>query len=167
MSHGPDIVILAGDHNTLPVGKFMGDITESDKLPCNDVDIIIEEDVWIGGRAIILNGVHIGRGAVIGAGSVVRSRVPPYSLVIGNPARAYRLRGTVDQILAHETKLYPPERRLTRERLKAIESKILADARRWSLGPNSGASWRAPGLSIPNGKDPFPRMPERIPGLGL
>jgi serine acetyltransferase len=99
--------------------------------------VIVEEDVWIGGRTIILNGVHIGRGAVIGAGAVVRSRVPPYSIVIGNPARPHRLRGTVDQILAHEAKLYPPEKRLSRERLRAIETKIWEDVKRWNRVANN------------------------------
>ena len=49
--------------------------------------VIIEDDVWIGTRSMILKGVTIGQGSVIGAGSVVRRDVPPYSLMIGNPAR--------------------------------------------------------------------------------
>lgn len=49
--------------------------------------VIIEDEVWIGTRCLILKGVTIGRGSVIGAGSVVRQDVPPYSLVVGNPAR--------------------------------------------------------------------------------
>jgi acetyltransferase-like isoleucine patch superfamily enzyme len=49
--------------------------------------IIIEDYVHIGVGAIILPGVRIGKGSVIGAGSVVRSSVPAYSLVIGNPAK--------------------------------------------------------------------------------
>jgi acetyltransferase-like isoleucine patch superfamily enzyme len=49
--------------------------------------VIIEDEVWIGTRCLILKGVTIGRGSVIGAGSVVRRDVPPYSLMMGNPAR--------------------------------------------------------------------------------
>jgi acetyltransferase-like isoleucine patch superfamily enzyme len=49
--------------------------------------VIIEDDVWIGTRCMILKGVTIGRGSVVGAGSVVRRDVPPYSLMAGNPAR--------------------------------------------------------------------------------
>lgn len=46
----------------------------------------IGSDVWIGARAIITGGVHVGHGAIIGAGAVVFSRVPPYAVVAGNPA---------------------------------------------------------------------------------
>ncbi|QEY24031.1 acyltransferase [Neisseria animalis] len=48
--------------------------------------IVVEDDVWIGRRAIIMGGVTIGRGAVIGAGAVVTKDVPPYTLAAGNPA---------------------------------------------------------------------------------
>lgn len=50
----------------------------------------IGNDVWIGGKAIILPGVTIGDGCVIGAGSVVTKDVPPHTLVVGNPARVLR-----------------------------------------------------------------------------
>lgn len=49
--------------------------------------IVIENDVWIGYGCTILQGVRIGAGAIIGAGSVVRQNVPPMSVVIGNPAQ--------------------------------------------------------------------------------
>lgn len=54
--------------------------------------IIIEDDVWIGARVIILPGVQVGKGSVIGAGSVVTHNVEPYSIVAGNPARLIRKR---------------------------------------------------------------------------
>jgi acetyltransferase-like isoleucine patch superfamily enzyme len=47
--------------------------------------IIIEDDVFIGARAIILKGVTIGKGSVIGAGALVTKNVPPYSTAFGNP----------------------------------------------------------------------------------
>jgi acetyltransferase-like isoleucine patch superfamily enzyme len=55
----------------------------------NDVkDIYIGDGVFIGSHAVILGGARIGERCVIGAGSVVRAgEIPPYSLVIGNPAR--------------------------------------------------------------------------------
>lgn len=49
--------------------------------------IVIEDDVFIGARAIILKGVTIGRGSVIGAGAVIAKSIPPYSIAVGNPAR--------------------------------------------------------------------------------
>lgn len=52
--------------------------------------IVIEDDVWLGARVIVLRGAHIGRGAVIGANSVVRGDIPPYTLAAGSPARVIR-----------------------------------------------------------------------------
>lgn len=129
---GPEIVIMAGDHNVRPLGKFMSDIGEDEKGVSDDLDVVLEGDVWIGARAIILKGVHVGRGAVIGAGAVVRRRVPPYSIVTGNPARAHRLRGSVDEILAHEATLYPPEKRLARKTLEAIAATIYRTEATWT-----------------------------------
>lgn len=54
--------------------------------------VIIEEDVWIGTHSIILPGVTIGRGSVIGAGSVVTKSIKPYSVVAGNPAKVIKTR---------------------------------------------------------------------------
>jgi maltose O-acetyltransferase len=52
--------------------------------------VVIEHHVWIGARVIILPGVHIGHHAAVGAGSVVTTSIPPYSLAVGNPARIIR-----------------------------------------------------------------------------
>lgn len=52
--------------------------------------IVIEDDVWIGAKAVILRGVTIGKGAIIGAGAIVTSDVPPFSIVGGNPAKIIR-----------------------------------------------------------------------------
>lgn len=49
--------------------------------------VVVEDDVWIGANAVVAGGVRIGRGAVVGAGAVVRSDVEPYSIVAGVPAR--------------------------------------------------------------------------------
>jgi acetyltransferase-like isoleucine patch superfamily enzyme len=50
-------------------------------------DIIIGENVWIGARATVLGGSKIGDGAIIGAATVVREEVPPYTVYAGNPGR--------------------------------------------------------------------------------
>ena len=52
--------------------------------------VTIGDDVWLGGRAVVLPGVTIGDRAVIGAGSVVTRDVPPGVLAVGNPARVVR-----------------------------------------------------------------------------
>lgn len=63
-----------------------------DEQPVIYKDIIIEDDCWIGAQAIILNGVRLGKGSVIGAGSVVTRDVPAYSIVVGNPASVIKMR---------------------------------------------------------------------------
>ncbi len=55
--------------------------------PMSEADITIEEDCWIGYGAVILKGVTIGRSAVIGAGALVRSDVPEYAILAGNPSK--------------------------------------------------------------------------------
>ena len=52
--------------------------------------IAIEEDVWLGGGAIICTGVRIGAGSTVGAGSVVTRDVPPRVFAAGNPCRVVR-----------------------------------------------------------------------------
>ena len=61
-------------------------------------NITIGNDVWIGFRALVLSGVNIGDGAVIAAGAVVASDVPPYAIVVGNPAKVIRYRFTNAEI---------------------------------------------------------------------
>lgn len=61
-----------------------------------------DDDVWIGESAIIMAGVHIGRGAVIGAGAVVTKDVPPYAVAVGTPAKVVKYRfdyETIDKLL--------------------------------------------------------------------
>ncbi|MGJ8527461.1 CatB-related O-acetyltransferase [Maritalea sp.] len=55
-------------------------------------DTVVGNDVWIGRDACILPGVKIGDGAIIGAKAVVSKDVPPYTVVVGNPAKAVRQR---------------------------------------------------------------------------
>ncbi|RGD94680.1 acyltransferase [Clostridiales bacterium AM23-16LB] len=57
-----------------------------------DKDILIEDNVWLGSRVIILGGVSIGEGAIIQAGSTVVTDVPPYAICGGHPARVFKYR---------------------------------------------------------------------------
>ncbi len=54
--------------------------------------VTIEDDVWIGMHAVVLQGVVIGRGSIIGAGAVVTSDIPPWSIAVGTPARVIKRR---------------------------------------------------------------------------
>lgn len=55
-------------------------------------NVVIEDDVWIGQRVIILPGVAIYKGCIIGAGAVVTKSFPPYSIIGGNPAKLIKSR---------------------------------------------------------------------------
>lgn len=61
-------------------------------------DITIGNDVWIGQQTLVLSGTDIGHGAVIGAGSVVRGRIPPYAIAVGSPCRVVMYRFQPDVI---------------------------------------------------------------------
>ena len=84
---GPNVVFLTGNHEfknpTVPI-RFQGGIPKP---------IVIEEDVWLGANVIVLGAVTIGKGSVIGAGSVVTKDIPPYSVAIGVPAKVIGKRG--------------------------------------------------------------------------
>jgi acetyltransferase-like isoleucine patch superfamily enzyme len=60
-------------------------------------DIIIEDDCWIGASAIILGGVHIGKGAVIGAASVVTKDIPSMAVAVGVPAKIIKYRDSENE----------------------------------------------------------------------
>ena len=77
---GHDVMILTGGHDPEKFG-------EERKASNGGGPVTIEEDVWIASRAMIIGPSHIGKHAVIGAGSVIRGNVPPYALMIGNPAK--------------------------------------------------------------------------------
>lgn len=57
-----------------------------------NTEIVIEDDCWLGINVVVLAGVTIGKGCVIGANSVVRESLPPYSIAVGAPARIVRQR---------------------------------------------------------------------------
>ncbi len=80
---GDAVLIFDSDfHNLEPAERH---------APCTtSAAVVIEDNVFIGSRAIILKGVTVGKGSVIGAGSVVVSSVPPGVIVAGNPAKVIR-----------------------------------------------------------------------------
>ncbi|MEX5294657.1 DapH/DapD/GlmU-related protein [Kocuria sp. CPCC 205268] len=92
------------DHAINEVGVPIAQSTRAAERPQNDRDIVtIGRDVWIGGASVVLSGVTIGQGSVVGAGAVVTSDVPPYSIVGGNPARVIKRRFDSEELrLAHD-----------------------------------------------------------------
>lgn len=104
------------DNHVVEKGKL---IHEGDNDNLQGGEVIVDESVWIAANVTLLSGVHIGRGAIIGAGTVLRScKVPPYAIVIGNPGKVIGFRYTPDDIILHEQQLYPEEKRLSREVLE-------------------------------------------------
>ena len=83
----PDVVILSQNHMFDRTDIPMNRQGVSEEKP-----VFIGNDVWIGQRVIILPGVHVGDGAIIGAGSVVTHDVNSYDIVAGNPARVIKKR---------------------------------------------------------------------------
>lgn len=86
--------------STFPFEMFCEDWKDHLPEEPNDTkgDILIGSDVWIGDNVSILYDSTIGDGSIIGAYSVVRGYIPPYSVVIGNPARAVTKRFSDEQI---------------------------------------------------------------------
>jgi maltose O-acetyltransferase len=78
---GPELMIFTQNHH---FGDRNVPIRMQGGVPA---PVVIENDVWIGARVIILAGVTIGTGSVVGAGSVVTKDVAPYSIVGGVPAK--------------------------------------------------------------------------------
>ena len=98
----PNVTVVTGGHRYDIVGKTMKEITNKEKLPKNDRNVIFEGDNWIGTNAVILRGVRIGEGAIIGAGAVVTKDVPPYAIVGCNPAKVIKMRFTETEIINHK-----------------------------------------------------------------
>jgi acetyltransferase-like isoleucine patch superfamily enzyme len=82
----PNANIVAMNHNFEDISKPIAAQGLSHK------GIVIEDDVWIGAGATVLDGVTIGAHSIIGAGAVVTKSIPPYSIAAGNPARILRHR---------------------------------------------------------------------------
>lgn len=80
-------------------------------------DIIIEEDCWVGTGVTLLAGSHLGRGCIVGAGSMVNKKIPPYAVVAGCPAKIIAVKFSIPQIIEHEEALYPEKERFSLEYL--------------------------------------------------
>lgn len=87
----PNVQIYTGTHSTRLSERLVAEEIDGEGL-CRTIahPIKIEDGVWIGGGAILLPGVTIGRNSIIGAGSVVTLSIPPDCIAVGNPCRVIR-----------------------------------------------------------------------------
>lgn len=84
---GPEVLIMTRNHHFARTDIPM--CQQGDTAP---EPVVIEDDVWIGARAIILPGVTIGRGSIVAAGAVVTRSIEAYSIAGGNPAKLIKRR---------------------------------------------------------------------------
>ena len=94
------ITAITHGHNaswvsTYPFGAMAAWKTKTPGHP-KTWDITIGNDVWIGKDVVLM--ANVGDGAIIGAGSVVRNEIPPYTIAFGNPCEVKRYRFRHDQI---------------------------------------------------------------------
>jgi acetyltransferase-like isoleucine patch superfamily enzyme len=94
---GPDFLAECDDHMVDRVGSTMFSMRDRRVVD----PIKISDDVWIGGRVTLLKGSQISEGCVVGAGSLVTKRLPPYSICVGSPCRPVRRRFTTEQLAQH------------------------------------------------------------------
>lgn len=108
------LTVVTGNHKRV-VGERKG---EKGNNNLKGQDVIVEEDVWIAANVTLLAGSHIGRGAIIGAGAVLRAcKVPPYAIVMGNPAKVVGFRYIPEEIIEHEKVLYDDKNRMSIDEL--------------------------------------------------
>ena len=98
------------DHNYQQVGvpiRLASQIRDKDyDWKGLNLNVVIENDVWIGVGTIILSGVTIGKGSIVAAGSVVTKNVDPYSIYGGNPAKKISSRFESEEQLQTHINLY-------------------------------------------------------------
>lgn len=82
---GADSIIADSDFHDIKIDETTGKRGKG-----SSSEIVIEENVFIGTRSVILKGVHIGKGSVVGAGSVVTRDIPAGEIWAGNPAKFIR-----------------------------------------------------------------------------
>jgi acetyltransferase-like isoleucine patch superfamily enzyme len=102
---GPGNFLGLWEHNmwvtthTFPLTEVSGEFVKGFKdFEKDHIRVAIGNDVWTGAGAIIRKGVTVGDGAIIGAGALVTRDVPPYAIVIGQPARVLRFRFSPEEI---------------------------------------------------------------------
>ena len=124
-----DLLVICGNHMPV-IGMPLIKVTDEIKKQLDiehkySKDVVVEEDVWIGARVTLLPGTHIGRGAIIASGAVVNANVPAYSIYGGVPAKHLKFKWSIDEILEHESKVYPEDERFSLEDLQLMRKELL------------------------------------------
>ena len=115
--------------DNVKISEFVKILTHVHELDFNQRDslthglvkkpLVIRDNVGIGARSLIMPGVsEIGRGAMIAAGSIVKKQVPPYAIVMGNPARIVGFRYPPAIIAEYEEENYTADKRIPLETLE-------------------------------------------------
>lgn len=94
-------VVYCGTHNIF-----------SDEFESEGDDVILEEYSWVASHCYVGAGVKVGRGARVGASSVIRKNIPPYSVSYGNPNKIIGFRFTPEETLEFEKKHFPVSERM-------------------------------------------------------
>ena len=79
---------IVGNRCHIGAGTVLAGVVE----PASATPVVIEDDVMIGANAVVIEGVRVGRGAVVGAGAIVIKDVPAGAVVVGNPARIIKMK---------------------------------------------------------------------------
>lgn len=117
------LTVITGNHHRL-LNHTLTEIREQ-QLADVEKDVIVEEEVWIGANVTLLAGVTVGRGSTIGAGTVLKNTVPPYSIVMGNPAKIIGFTFTPEEAIKHEEMFYKEDERTPLELLEKNYVKYL------------------------------------------
>lgn len=99
-------IFVGGEHyckylTTFPIAVMNGFTEKLHPEYASKGSVIVDDDVWIGDSCIVLSGVHIGQGAVIGAGTVVAKDIPPYAIYAGDRILKFRFSEDVISKLVH------------------------------------------------------------------
>ena len=100
------VKILTHNHEIFP--KDSDEYTED----CISTPLVVRDHAWMGARACILPGVgEIGRSALIGVGAVVKNKVPPYAIVLGNPAKIVGFVYAPEEVIKYEESRYSDDQK--------------------------------------------------------
>ena len=120
-----NLTVITGNHQRI-VGNNFKELAQKHRGDI-DKDVVVEEDVWLGANVTLLAGVTVGRGATVGSGSVCIKSVPPYAVVMGNPAKVVGFNYSPEEVIEHEKKLYSEEERLPLSLLEKNYKKYFLD----------------------------------------